>query len=243
MTRFFVDPGRITSSSVEFDARDSHHLAVVLKRRTGDTVLVCDGKGTEFLVVLDIVSKTSSIGRITDMYRLATEPTTKITVAQALPKTLEKLEWVLQHGTELGAIEFLPFYCARSREDWQRLTLKKDRWQEIVRSAAEQSRRAFCPQVKSITSFEQITTLVKSYDMTIFAYENETDVSLRSALGSKSLGSLLIVIGPEGGFTEIEQGKAIEAGAISVTLGPRILRTETVALCMLSQILFACENI
>jgi 16S rRNA (uracil1498-N3)-methyltransferase len=243
MTRFFVDSSRISDSEVVLDSRDSHHLASVLKRRKGDEILVCDGSGTEYLVVLEEVSKAESSGRIVDMYRLATEPSTKVTVAQALPRTLDKLEWVLQHGTELGACRFVPFYSARSREDWQRLISKRDRWQEIVRSAAEQSRRALCPQVEPIISFADVLALSGSYDQVIFAYESEKTTSLKAALEQKNASKILILVGPEGGFSDTEAKLAVECSAISVTLGPRILRTETAALCLLSQIYYALEKL
>ncbi len=243
MTRFFVDADRITGSTIEFDSRDSHHMAVVLKRRSGDSVLVCDGRGTEYLVTLDQVSKNAVVGRVTDMYRLATEPKTKVTVAQALPKTLEKLEWVLQHGTELGAVAFIPFYSSRSREDWQRLVPKRERWQEIVRSAAEQSRRAYCPIVQPIVSFEDVTAASSKYDIALFAYENEVQTSLRSVMEQRQAINILVIVGPEGGFTDAETKTALNNGARSITLGPRILRTETAALCMLSQIYYAGEEL
>ncbi len=241
LTRFFVDSSRIRDAEVEFDSRDSHHLAVVLKRRAGDAVLVCDGKGTEYCVVLAQISKGQTVGRITDKYRLATEPATQITVAQALPKTLDKLEWVLQHGTELGARQFLPFYSARSREDWSRLLPKRERWQEIVRSAAEQSRRAFCPEVQPISSFEDIIARATSYDLALFAFEDEKEISLKTTLEQVCATSVLIVVGPEGGFTAGEAAAAKENLFKSVSLGPRILRTETAALCLLSQIYYAYE--
>jgi 16S rRNA (uracil1498-N3)-methyltransferase len=243
MTRFFIEPTSITGSEIEFDSHDSHHLAVVLKRRIGDSVLVCDGSGTEYLVVLDHVSKNMSSGKITDMYRLATEPTTKVTVAQSLPRTLEKLEWVLQHGTELGTVRFIPFHSARSREDWQRLVPKRDRWQEIVKTAAEQSRRAVCPVVAPIISFDEVTETVNQYDLALFANESEKETSLRSILTESTASNILIIIGPEGGFTEQEVLKAKEKKAHSITLGPRILRTETAALCLLSQIYYANESL
>ena len=217
-------------------------LCSVLKKRRGDEILVCDGLGSEYLVVLENVSKTASSGRILDMYRLATEPMTNVTVAQALPRTLDKLEWVLQHGTELGAVKFIPFYSARSREDWQRLIPKQERWQEIVRSAAEQSRRAICPVVDPIIGFRDALSLIPQYDITLFAYENEQERSLKSVIVDKAPSSVLVIVGPEGGFSEPEANLAKDSAAQPITLGPRILRTETAALCLLSQIYYALEQ-
>jgi len=241
MTRFFVEPSQIIGSSIAFNAHDSHHLAVVLKRRVGDGVLICDGLGSEYLVTLIQVGKNECSGKITDMYRLATEPRTKVTVAQSLPKTLDKLEWVLQHGTELGAVKFVPFYSLRSREDWRRLTPKRDRWQEIVRSAAEQSRRALCPQVAPIASFSDVLSLIPQFDLALFAYETEKETSLRSILSTSSAAKILIIVGPEGGFADQEVQQAGNCEARAISLGPRILRTETAALCLLSQIYYALE--
>jgi 16S rRNA (uracil1498-N3)-methyltransferase len=243
LTRFFVEPSQIAGAIVFLGPRDSHHLTAVLKRRVGDEILICDGSGTEYLVILQEVNKTAAVGKIVDMYRLATEPSIMVTVAQALPRTLDKLEWVLQHGTELGAVRFVPFYSTRSREDWKRLISKKDRWQEIVRSAAEQSRRAICPHVEEMVSFDTILASASSFDLTIFANENERTTSLKAALSQVAPKNLLVIVGPEGGFTEIEARTAAEHNAISVSLGPRILRTETAALCLLSQIYYALETL
>ena len=213
----------------------------MLHFQAGREVVALNGLGQAYHVVLEETGKARCEGRIISEETVDTEASVAITVAQALPKTLEKLEWVLQHGTEVGASAFWVFTSARGRDDAQRLQKKTERWQEIARTAAEQSRRAICPPVEGIFSLKDILAKTGNFDLVLFAYELEQSVFLRQAL-SASIGTrILIIIGPEGGFTTNEVAEAQAAGAQSVTLGPRILRTETAALVMLSQIVYARE--
>lgn len=241
MTRFFVEPNRIAGGRITFGGDDSHHMTVVLKMHVGDTVVALDNEGAAYSAVLDIVGKNRTEARITETGHPATEPTVHVTVAQAVPKTLERLEWVLQHGTEIGVSRFVLFNSTYSRPDSDRLERKIERWREIVKTAAEQSGRARLPEVEGIYGFQEMLTSAQSAELKLLPYEEERTRSLRAALEGQRPALVFLAIGPEGGYAPAEAQQARSAGLVSVTLGPRILRTETAALAAVSQILFALD--
>jgi 16S rRNA (uracil1498-N3)-methyltransferase len=246
MTRFFIRPDQITGAEAVLDHDDAHHLRVVLKAKPGDPVGLLDGSGREFASSLIEVGKSHARARITGETVLDTECRTRITVAQALPKMAEKMEQVLQRGTEAGAAAFWAYSSARSLDHLagNRQTKRIARWQQIVKTAAEQSHRAVLPAVRIDQSFADILRSAPDFDLALFAFEGELERTLRQALESTSTAprTVLIIIGPEGGFTDQEAASARKSGLTSVSLGRRILRTETAALVMLSQIVYAVEG-
>ncbi|MEO7717697.1 MAG: RsmE family RNA methyltransferase [Capsulimonas sp.] len=245
MTRFFISPNQITNGLVTLGPDDAHHLKVVLHANPGDLINVLNGCGTEFIAKLDEVGKSRATARITTIIHLDTEAQTRITVAQALPKVADKMEQVLQRGTEVGAHAFWAYESARSLTHLprERHLKRLTRWNEIVKTAAEQSHRARLPEVRADQDFSQVLAAAGQFDLSLLAYEGEAKTTLRSALESQPTPpkSVLIVIGPEGGFTDPEARAAAKAKLQSVSLGKRILRTETAALIMVAQLLYALE--
>ena len=246
MTRFFIRPEQIQNGRVVLDADDAHHLRVVLQAKPGDTLAVLDGSGREWPAILLSVGKTRAEARLGEPFEPDTEPLTHITVAQALPKMADKMEQVLQRGTEIGVTGFWAYQSERSlthltgeRHD-KRLT----RWQGIVKTAAEQAHRAGLPAVQADGGLRDVVAAAPSFDLALFAHPDAAQTTLKDVLSDfpriRGRGVLLI-IGPESGFTEAEVGLAKRAGVKTVTLGPRILRTETAAMVMAAQILFALE--
>jgi len=148
---------------------------------------------------------------------------------------------VLQHGTEIGVARFVLFTGARSRADGDRLERKIERWRQIVRTAAEQSGRARLPEVVGLVTLARMLSDSQSIGLRLLAYEAEQDATLRAALRGDRPSSVLLAVGPEGGFSPAEAREAEEAGLQPITLGPRILRTETAALTAVSQILYALD--
>lgn len=244
MSRFFVRPDQIDEErgEIRLEGADSHHVCQVLKMRAGETVWALPGDGAEYEAHLCEVGKSRTLAKIDAKRLLETEPRASVTVAQAIPKSLDKLEWVLQHGTEVGAGGFLVFESERGRAQADRFSAKIGRWQEIVRSAAEQSRRAILPEVEGILSFTEVLSRAPLFDTVLLAYEAERITKLRDALPKHWPSRVLALIGPEGGFTGEEVRAARDAGATPITLGPRILRTETAGLVLLSQIVLLAED-
>jgi 16S rRNA (uracil1498-N3)-methyltransferase len=157
-----------------------------------------------------------------------------------LPKTAEKLEWVLQHGVEAGAAGFIVFRGRRSEAG--KLAVNPGRWEKIVKSAAEQSGRVRLPSVVFVSGLDNVADQGRGFDISLFCDEAEKSRTMKSALANPECRRVLLIIGPEGGWAHDERERAIAEGAVAVSLGPRTLRTETAALVALSQILYALDS-
>ena len=245
MTRFFVRPEQIVGEFVYLDGDDAHHLRVVLHAQPGTKIAVLDGSGREWPAALTELGKTKASAQIREPFAPNTEPNVQVTVAQALPKVGEKMEQVLQRGTEIGASGFWVYNSERSLTQLtgERQEKRQVRWSAIVKTAAEQAHRAVLPTLTISGDFRDVLATASEYDCALIAYEGESELTLKSALAAQATvpKRLLIIIGPEGGFSDTEIKAARKAGVQTVSLGPRILRTETAALVMVAQILFYSE--
>ncbi len=243
MTRFFVSPDQINQGMATLDEGDAHHLRVVLKAQPGEKVSVLDGSGREWPGALLELGKNRALVKLGTPALPPTEPRTQITVAQALPKVADKMEHVLQHGTEVGAAAFWACQSARSLTHLtgERHDKRLVRWQAIVKTAGEQSHRARLPAVRADGTLTDVLRTAPGFDLALLAHPVSSS-TLREQLSSSVPLSVLIIIGPESGFSDAEAAEARRMGVHSVSLGPRILRTETAALVMLSQILYTLES-
>jgi 16S rRNA (uracil1498-N3)-methyltransferase len=230
---FFVTRKDTEGDTIALPEDKAHHIRTVLRMRVGDSLLLHDGAGRAALAVLESVEKRGVIARLKgDWQPVTTEPTRQITVFQALPKIGEKAEQILQHGVEIGAAAFVFFGSEKSirLEGPDRIRRKLARWEEIARNAAEQSGRGIVPPV----SWEETLpdALVRPEGLTRLVCQAGANLSVSQA--APGTDSLSLFVGPEGGFTGPEL-KAL--GGVPVSLGPRILRTETAALAALSRLL------
>lgn len=243
MTRFFVFPPQIQHNLATLDEGDAHHLRVVLKAQPGERVSVLDGSGREWPGVLLEIGKTSAVVKLGEPTMPATEPRAQITVAQALPKVADKMEHVLQHGTEVGASAFWAYQSARSLTHFthERQDKRLVRWQAIVKTAGEQAHRARLPAVRADGTLTDVLRAASGFDLALLAHPDRA-VPLRDALPPSPPLSILIIVGPESGFSNPELAEARRIGVQWVSLGPRILRTETAALVLLAQILYTLET-
>ena len=248
MIRFFIHPEQIAEDGVTLEADDAHHLRTVLQAKPGDVIAVLDGTGREWPAVLESVGKTRAEARLGEPFTPDTEPTTKITVAQALPKVTDKMEQVLQRGTEIGVSRFWAFASERSLThlNGDRHAKRLARWQSIVKTAAEQAHRAVLPTVRAEGGLRDVLATASDYDLALLAHPNAHLPLLRDVLSDSprmgGRGVILLLVGPESGFTDAEAAQVQAAGAQAVSLGPRVLRTETAAMVMAAQILFAWES-
>lgn len=242
MTRFFVRPEQIQNGTATLDEGDAYHLRVVLKAALGEPVAILDGTGREWQGRLAQLGKTRATVTLGEAFWPATEPRTQITVAQALPKMAEKMEHVLQHGTEIGVAAFQAFACERSVTPLtgERQAKRLGRWESIIKTAAEQAHRARLPGLRGEDSLADVAARAGEYDLALLAHP-ETPLTLREAISATRPASILVIIGPESGFTPSEVAAAERAEVRTISLGPRILRTETAALTLVSQILYALE--
>lgn len=243
MQRYFVPPVQMNEHSVVLEGDDARHLATVMRAKPGECFIACDGNGRDVLAKIVSVDKESVKAEITEQLTTQAEMAWKVTVAQSLPKG-DKLEIVIQKGTEAGAIAFQPFLSQRTvvQYDERKEAKRLDRWRKIAKEAAEQSHRSVIPEIKAVSSWKTILKQFAEFDLILFCYEEEgrSGMGLRELLseyreqGAKAAPNVLILIGPEGGFTSQEAEAAALSGAKIIGLGRRILRTETAALYALA---------
>lgn len=238
MTRFFVDAASLRQDTIVLTGENAAH-AKVLRLKTGEEVLVCDGQGRECLCKVSGLSGNEYWLEVVEQRESPSEARVSVSVYMALPKA-DKLEHVIQKATELGACEIVTFPTARcvSRPDEKSLKKKMERWQKIAASAAEQSGRGRIPEVVILSSYTEALNRAVQADKAIVFYENEHATTLRQALTQGRYTTVSLLSGPEGGFEESEIEQARNAGFQICTLGRRILRCETAPLCGLSAVMY-----
>ena len=239
MTRFFVEAQDLSGDVLHLTGENLRH-ARVLRLKTGEKLLVCDGQGREALCAVGEVESSEMELEVLERRDSETEPAVRVSVYMAFPKA-DKLEHVIQKATELGAFEIVAFPSLRcvSRPDEKSLRKRIERWQKIALSAAEQSGRGRIPEVVVLDSFREALKRAAKADRAILLYENERSTTLKMALEKAPFASVSLMSGPEGGLEEKEVREAMEAGLRVCTLGSRILRCETAPLCALSAVMYA----
>ena len=226
MHRFFIPLEWIRDDQIVFKDETARQMRQVLRIRNGETVIVLDNLGNEFMVEITQPGEPMS-GRIVSKSKNKAEPPIKLTLLVAMAQR-EKMEWILQKGTEVGVTRFIPIVTERSLvQDVNAIKGKMDRWRAILREAAEQSGRGIIPELGDAISFKYSMGLIAEFDLGLFAWEQEQEISLNSVLASKQSKQVGLLIGPEGGFTTQEYKEAIQNGWKSISLGKRILRMET----------------
>ena len=238
MRRFFCD--NITASAATITGEDAHHISRVLRMKAGDALSLCDGAGNEYDAVITAISQDTVVCELGTLHASEAESLVHVTLFQCLPKA-GKMELIVQKCTELGVFSIVPVQSARCvvvpGKDYDK---KRERYNRVALEAAKQSRRAMVPQVLPLVELKKID--VKAFDLFLVAYEDENTVSLKQALrAANTPRSIALLIGPEGGLEEGEIAQLVKAGAKSVSLGKRILRTETAGMAMLAQTLYEVE--
>ena len=245
MHRFFVDNLSGASDNIIITGNDVNHIKNVLRLKIGEKIMVSDGSGTDYQCSISDIGSDMVTADIEDVFKNAAELPVKITLFQGMPKS-DKLELIIQKAVELGVYEIVPVITKRTvvKIDDKKAGKKLERYNGIAESAGKQSGRGIIPTVKPFMSFKQALEYAKTFDMNLIPYEEAKGMEysreiIKDIHGKKSLG---IFIGPEGGFAKEEVDMAIEAGAKCITLGNRILRTETAGLAVLSIIMFEIDS-
>ena len=238
MRRFFCD--NIADSTAIISGDDAHHITRVLRMKPGDALSLCDGAGIEYDAVITSASPEAVVCALGANHESTVEPPVRITLFQCLPKT-GKMETIVQKCTELGVSAVVPVVSARCvvipNKDFEK---KRERYNRVALEAAKQSRRAVVPQVLPLIELKNVDP--RQFDRFLVAYEEEGAHSLKAALQqANSPKTIAILIGPEGGLEESEVERLLQFGATAVSLGKRILRTETAGMAMLAQILYEVE--
>ena len=230
----------LTCGLLALDAENSHHLAVVLRARVGDRIVIFDGQGQEGQGVVRAADKTKAVVEIESIQTIRRESPLHITVLQALC-TGDKMDWVVQKSTELGAARIIPVAAARSvlKLEPDRALKRLAHWRAIAQAAAAQSGRTVIPTISAVMSFrealldwKQAPSPKTGWLLDPFAQERFSTAATQ--------GPVAIWIGPEAGWTDEEEQMANAAGIRGLQLGPRILRTETAAAVALTALAMQC---
>ena len=243
MHRFFVPADILGGPTVALPSDQARQIARVLRLRTGDSVLLLDDQGWQYPVELAKVAATGVQGRVLGREPAPPEPRPGITLYQGTLKA-DKFEWVLQKGTEVGISAFAPVVCARSvAREAHDTSAKAARWRRILQEAAEQSGRGRVPRLLSSVQFDKAWESVEG--LSLLPWERERQTGLRRTLAERLPYSkdgdyppVNLFIGPEGGFTPEEVEMARRHGAVTVTLGDRILRAETAGVVAAAAVLY-----
>lgn len=246
MPKFFVSSDKINGGQLVIDTDDVSHITRVLRLDTGDTLTVCDSRGTDYEAEIAELEQNRIICNILSQKKSDTEPDLKVTLFQALPKG-SKMEYIIQKTTELGVTEIVPVKLGRCvvKIDNKKDEAKKlDRWQKIAEAAAKQSGRGIVPKILPIMTLGEVIEKAGELDLFFAPYECEEQNTLRDTLLLKSgVRTAGFLIGPEGGFELSETEKLREAGIATVTLGKRILRTETAGEAVLAMMMYEIGDI
>ncbi len=246
MQRYFIAREQFTDTSVQITGDDAHHIINVMRSHAGEQLICSNGVDREVLVQITEMQKGLVLATIVEELTMDHEPGVEVWIAQSLPKG-DKMESVIQKCTEIGAARFIPFVSERTIVQYDgRKELKRiERWQKIAKEAAEQAHRNRIPNIDTSLTFKQLLDRVQQVDLALFCYEKEAGLRLKDVLQKTEVGPqagkvriYLLIVGSEGGFTEDEMVKAEAAGCKSISLGSRILRTETAALVGLTCIMY-----
>ena len=243
MFRYFCSDENVINDRVNVVGGDARHLKTILRAQAGDTIsIVTDNK--EYKAEIEEINKEDIVCKLIEEIERNNESTINITLCQGIPKKT-KMETIIQQNVELGVKNFIPLLTERTvvkLSDKDREQKKLDRWQKIAKESAKQSKRNIIPTVEGITTIKELVARLKEEDaQVIVPYELE-DMKLLKNVLSEIKQNYYIVIGPEGGFDikEIEMLK--EIGAHIVTLGKRILRTETAGIVTSTVVMYACDE-
>lgn len=245
MQHFFVIPEQVGETEIYVTGQDVNHMKNVLRMKIGEQVEVSDGNNKKYLCEVSAYEEEQAVLRILEIKEADTELKSRLYLFQGLPKN-DKMELIVQKAVELGAYEVIPVSMKRCvvKLDAKKAAKKVERWNSISESAAKQAGRSIIPKVSDVVSYREALERAEQLDVVLVPYEleegmAETKKLLHQIQPGQSVG---IFIGPEGGFEREEVEQAIEAGAHPVTLGRRILRTETAGFTMLSILMFELET-
>ncbi len=246
MHRFYVTKEQINDGNITIMGPDVNHIRNVLRMKPGDEIIICNGQGKDCYCIINEVSETRVTALVSNICDTASELKTKITLYQGLPK-LDKMELIIQKAVELGVNEIVPVITKRTvvkLEDKRKEEKKLERWQAISEGAAKQSGRGVIPVVRPVQTYKESVIEASRSGLGLIPYENAADISETRRI-IKSLNqyeAVSVFIGPEGGFEEAEIELAKEYKLQPITLGRRILRTETAGLAVLSMMMLELEE-
>lgn len=238
MYKFFVEDNQIENNEIKIMDDDLKHISNVLRMRIGEEILITNKNTAEtYKCSIKEINKNEAVCTIIEKEENDTEPSIKVDIFQGIPKS-DKMETIIQKSVELGVSKIFPVSMkncvAKIKDDIK----KQERWQKISEAAAKQSKRNIIPSIEKSVDIKYLCSKIDEYDLVLVAYENEDKKTIKDILKNNKVEKIAIVVGPEGGLTEKEVEELIKCGAKAVSLGKRILRTETAPIAMLSMIMY-----
>lgn len=237
--RFFITPDAVRGPQIIMTGDDLRHIRTVLRKQPGDLLILLDGKGKEYTARIVGMERTEIIAEVVSEITREAAPHPIITLCQGLPKA-DKMDWIVQKATELGVANIVPLITERTIVKIKDEEKRVSRWQKIAREAAMQSNRVDMPAIGRIVSFNDFlrTQDPEPGTLLLLPWEEGT-VPIKDILrGTSGIKKIIVLIGPEGGFSEAEAEAARTRGFSLVSLGPNILRTETAAIAVLGMIMY-----
>lgn len=246
MPKFFTARENISESKIIINNEDVAHITKVLRLKESDEITVCDGQGYDYRALIDEIAQKEIVCSIISKEKCETEPNISVTLFQGIPKAA-KMDYIIQKTTELGISQIVPVMldrCVVKLENQKAEAKKQERWQKIANEAAKQSGRGVVPEVTMPVTLDEAIKTASELDLCFAPYECEEHKHLKEVLTSKSdIKSVGFIIGPEGGFDVSETEKIKSAGFETVTLGRRILRTETAGEAVLAMVMYEIGDI
>ena len=238
MYKFFVEDNQIENNEIKIMNDDLKHISNVLRMRIGEEILITNKNTAEtYKCSIKEINKNEAVCTIIEKEENDTEPSIKVDIFQGIPKS-DKMETIIQKSVELGVSKIFPVSMkncvAKIKDDIK----KQERWQKISEAAAKQSKRNIIPSIEKSVDIKYLCSKIDEYDLVLVAYENEDKKTIKDILKNNKVEKIAIVVGPEGGLTEKEVEELIKCGAKAVSLGKRILRTETAPIAMISMIMY-----
>ncbi|MCI9589294.1 MAG: 16S rRNA (uracil(1498)-N(3))-methyltransferase [Lachnospiraceae bacterium] len=245
MHHFFVLPQAVEGDKVTITGPDVNHIRNALRMRQGESLLISDGEGNDYHCRISLIESGLVEARVIER-RESRELPVRLYLFQGLPKS-DKMELIIQKAVELGVYEIIPVITKNAvvKLDAKKEKSRLERWQAISESAAKQSGRSKIPKVEKVMLLKEALEMAEGLDRILIPYENQSGIdTMRKALEEtgEDTRSIAVFIGPEGGFDESEILLAKEQGAVPVSLGRRILRTETAGLAILSLFMMKAEG-
>ena len=243
MHQFFVDRDQIGTEYITITGEDVKHIKNVLRMKEGEEVRISDGVGGDFFCTIEKVTSEEVLAKILPKEAGNTELPNRIFLFQAVPKG-ERMEYVIQKAVELGVYEIIPVemkYCVVRLDD-KKKEKKRERWQAIAKSAAKQAKRSRIPEIHPVMSYDKAVEYAKNCQHCLVPYENERGLKgTRVVLKKIEPGmDISVMIGPEGGFSE-EEIEMVREEMEVLSLGKRILRTDTAAITVMSMLMLEIE--
>ena len=246
MDRFFTPKSNINleQNTCVIEGEDVKHISRVLRCRENDKLEVCDMDNNEYICEIKEINKDNILLDIIEKVNIKRESNLKVKLYQGMPKGT-KMELILQKLTEIGVDEIVLVQTKRSvtKIDNKKEDKKIERWERIIYEAAKQSKRAKIPKLTGVLTFKEALADMQNNDLNICPYENERTISIKEAIKDSSANTIGIFVGPEGGFEEEEVEKIQEIDGKVVSLGPRILRTETASVVASSIVLYELSDL